>query len=69
MSDYTITLGEILANAIDIGLDDYPIFDENYRDTLNTRIESFYYDHEIGFETTEQFIRRLEAAYISGYRL
>lgn len=38
-----------------IGLSDYPIFDENYRTTLNDMIINHYYFREIGFETAAQF--------------
>lgn len=38
-----------------LGLDDYPIFDETYRSTLNDKIIRHYYFKEIGFETIGQF--------------
>lgn len=38
-----------------LGLDDYPIFDELYRETLNTKIIRRYYFREIGFETMGLF--------------
>lgn len=38
-----------------LGLDDYPIFDEAYRETLNNKIIRAYYFREIGFETFGQF--------------
>lgn len=38
-----------------LGLDDYPIFDEAYRETLNNKIIRCYYMMEIGFETTNLF--------------
>ena len=38
-----------------LGLDRYPIFDENYRATLNDKIIRHYYFREIGFETVAQF--------------
>ena len=34
-----------------LGLDDYPIFDEQYRVTLNNKILRHFYVREIGFET------------------
>ena len=34
-----------------LGLDDYPIFDEAYRETLNNKIIRHYYTREIGMET------------------
>ena len=38
-----------------IGLNEYPIFDESYRVTLNDMIINHYYFREIGFETAAQF--------------
>ena len=36
-------------------LGEYPIFNESYRDTLNTNVLLHYYTHEIGFETVGLF--------------
>lgn len=38
-----------------LGLNDYPIFDETHREILNNKIIRHYYFREIGFETVEQF--------------
>ena len=38
-----------------LGLSDYPIFDENYRQTLNDKIIRHYYFQEIGAETVARF--------------
>ena len=38
-----------------LGLDDYPIFDEAYRATLNDKIIRHYYFQEIGAETAARF--------------
>lgn len=38
-----------------IGLDEYPLFDENYRSTLNNKIIDHFFFREIGFETCAQF--------------
>lgn len=38
-----------------IGLADYPIFNENYREELNNKIIRHYYFREIGLETAELF--------------
>lgn len=38
-----------------LGLSDYPIFDENYRQHLNDKIIRHFYFREIGFETAAQF--------------
>ena len=55
MSKYTITIKNLMKNHFDFGLQDYPIFDENYRNTLNENILYYYYEDEIGFETPELF--------------
>ena len=55
MAKYTITIGTLIKNNFDFGLDTYPIFDNNYRTTLNTKILNHYYNNEIGFETPELF--------------
>lgn len=55
MSKYTITVKNLMKNNFNFGLQDYPIFDENYRETLNNNILYYYYEDEIGFETAELF--------------
>lgn len=47
-SDFTVAYAKL-------GLDSYPIFDEEYRQALNDKIISHFYFREIGFETAEQF--------------
>lgn len=42
------------------GLDNYPIFNEEYRKTLNDRIRREFWLNEIGHETIDIFIWRLE---------
>lgn len=43
-------------NAYDaVGLKDYPIFDEAYRETLNNKIIRHYYTREIGAESAGRF--------------
>ena len=44
MSKYTITIKNLMKNNFDFGLNDYPIFDENYRSTLNENILYYYYN-------------------------
>jgi len=39
----------------EIGLDDYPIFDETYRAKLNKKIIDHYWNQEIGLETNDMF--------------
>lgn len=55
MAHYTITIKSLIDNNFDFQLDDYPIFDENYRNTLNQNILYHYYENEIGFETAPLF--------------
>ena len=55
MSKYTTTIKNLIDNGFDFGLDHYPIFDENYRKTLNNNILYHYYENEIGLETPELF--------------
>lgn len=55
MAHYTITIKSLIDNHFDFGLNDYPIFNETYRNTLNEHILNFYYNSEIGFETAELF--------------
>lgn len=55
MSKYTISIKNLIKNGFDFGLNNYPIFDENYRGTLNNNILYYYYEDEIGFETPELF--------------
>lgn len=55
MSKYTITIKNLIDNDFDFGLTDYPIFNEEYRNTLNQKILYHYYENEIGFETANLF--------------
>lgn len=55
MAKYTITIKTLIDNNFDFKMDSYPIFDENYRDTLNQNILYHYYENEIGFETASLF--------------
>lgn len=55
MSKYTISIKNLIKNNFDFGLQEYPIFDENYRETLNNNILYAYYEDEIGLETPELF--------------
>lgn len=63
MSQYTTQLRYILENPMwtdeRLGLSNYPIFDENYRNTLNQKIKDFYYFEEIGYETPARFCFKL----------
>lgn len=55
MSKYTTTIKNLIDNNFDFKMNNYPIFDENYRDTLNKNILYHYYESEIGFETASLF--------------
>lgn len=55
MSLYTTQLRYIIESGYDIGLKDYPIFDESYRETLNNKIIQHFYFREIGLETVALF--------------
>lgn len=59
MSKYTTTIKNLVENDFDLGLKDYPIFDESYREHLNDMIIKHYYISEIGFETAELFKMQL----------
>lgn len=55
MAKYTITIKTLIDNNFDFQMTHYPIFDENYRETLNHNILYHYYENEIGFETAPLF--------------
>ena len=55
MSKYTTTIKNLIDNNFDFQMTSYPIFDENYRETLNHNILYHYYENEIGFETASLF--------------
>lgn len=55
MAKYTITIKTLIDNNFDFKMNSYPIFDENYRNTLNQNILYHYYENEIGFETAPLF--------------
>lgn len=53
---YGPRLIDIIDDGYDIGLRDYPIFDETYRETLNQSIIDHFLLREIGAETPAMFI-------------
>ena len=59
MAKYTVTILTLQKNNFDFGLQNYPIFDEEYRNTLNNNILNYYLESEIGVETAELFKRLL----------
>lgn len=52
---FTKRLHNVLQDTDDIGLNEYPIFDESYRAVLNNKIIDHYRYYEIGAETVEMF--------------
>jgi hypothetical protein len=55
MSTFTIPLKKVIDIGGNIGLSEYPLFDEEYRDTLNKKIIAHYWNREIGQETISMF--------------
>lgn len=55
MSKYTTELRYILESGFDIGLKDYPIYKEEYREPLNKKIKEHFKYREIGLETPALF--------------
>lgn len=58
MAKYTMELRKIQARFYE-AMQDYPIFDESYRETLNDKIYHACKMREIGFETPELFLEQL----------
>lgn len=76
MSEYTMTLeeayeltggsyeivdGKTILSGGTIGLEHYPIFDEDYRATLNGHIFDHYRLDEIGFENLSVFVMKMRS--------
>ena len=59
MAEYTIQLRTLLETDFEPAMDDYPIFDENYRSVLNQKILDHFYMYEIGLETPDLFNHQL----------
>lgn len=55
MAKYTTQLKTIIESGYKLFDFDYPIFDENYRSVLETKIIRRYFFREIGFETVAHF--------------
>lgn len=53
---YGPRLVDLLDLGVDLGLDDYPIFDEAYRPILNQAIIDHFLIREIGAETPGEFV-------------
>lgn len=61
MADYTMTVYELMQNGFDFQLNEYPIFDEEYRDILNNAILDFYKFREIAYPLPALWRDRLKA--------
>lgn len=59
MGHYTVSLSEISDIVRRDALSSYPIFSEDYRDELNTKIIEYYWFYEIGFESVDMFVHQL----------
>jgi hypothetical protein len=59
MATFTIELCDVLELETDIGLNEYPLFDESYRPALNKKIVDHFYNREIGMETVSMFRHQL----------
>lgn len=55
MANYTCYLHDLIESGYDLGLKNYPIWDESHRSELNTKILNHYRFYEIGFETPAMF--------------
>jgi len=55
MAYYTVMLIDLIKQGFDLGLNDYPIFDENYRQQLNNKIIDHYAFEEIGYDVPSRF--------------
>lgn len=56
MATFTMRLKDVIeATGGDIGLNEYPIFDEAYREPLNKKIVDHYLNQEIGQETIDMW--------------
>lgn len=60
MEKYTITLGEIIENNVNIFDFDYPFYNEEYRPTFERHFIEYFYFDEIGQETVARFKHRLK---------
>lgn len=60
MSNYTVELRKIDERLIDNALSHYPLFSEEYRSTLNSKIKTHFWFNEIGHETIDIFLFQLK---------
>ena len=59
MAEYTIEIRSLVQKKYPFALNDYPIFDEMYREELNNKILQHFWYREIGQETPDRFNRML----------
>lgn len=60
LDNYTISVYTLMENGFDFGLNDYPIFDENYRSILNSAILEHYMTREISYFNPAVWRRKFE---------
>lgn len=58
MASFTMELKNVI-QVCDIGLKKYPIFDESHRDILNKKIIDTYFTREIGIESVDDWVMKL----------
>lgn len=58
MASFTMELGKVM-QVYDIGLKDYPIFDESHRELLNKKITDHYFTREIGLASVDDWVYKL----------
>lgn len=56
MATHTVALNRVAELRGTIGLDDYEIFDEDYRPRLNKKIFEHFFNQEIGQESVDMFL-------------
>lgn len=54
-ASFTVELGCLVENGFDLGMNSYPIFDDDYREQLNNKIIEHFWFREIGQETPQLF--------------
>lgn len=60
MSQYTLTVKQLIENGVKLFDFSYPLFDEEYRPILEEKITRHFYFREIGFESVGRFLFELE---------
>ena len=56
MSQYTVTLDSLIKGGYDLGLKNYPIFEESHRQELNQKIIEHFRFRELGIMPPAKFI-------------